>query len=115
MMRNTKTTFCEDIASDEGLGMTEIIEECGKDSASWKTGKMPNTITLRRMISLADWAVKNPKRWEAYRLYYFEGIQNTTRIAERLHCSERAVRRYLDPVRLAKKIKILTPPKPKDL
>jgi len=114
-MQNKKTTFCEDIASDEGVGMTEILAECGKDFASWKTGDLPNTITLRRMISLADWASKHPKQWEAYRLYHFDGIQNTTRIAERLHCAERTARRFLSPVQLAKKIKILTSPKPKDL
>ena len=95
-----KTCFCEDIASDCGVGVNEIISECGTDDATWRKDEMPNTETLRRMILLADWASREPKRWAAYRLYYIDGLTCTQSIAEKLHVAERTIRRWLEPARL---------------
>lgn len=98
-------TYNEEIATDNGLGVNEILEECGMDDASWRKGDLPNSITLRRMIVLCDWVCSEPKRWTAYRLYYIDGIQSSVKIAQRLHVSERTVRRWLEPVHLRIKLK----------
>ena len=103
-----KTCFCEDIASDCGVGVNEIISECGTDSATWRRDELPNTETLRRMILLADWASREPKRWAAYRLYYIDGLTCSQRIAEKLHVAERTVRKWLEPVRLGPRGKRIT-------
>lgn len=100
-----KTCFNEEIASDSGLGADQIIQECSTDDASWTTGHLPNSITLRRMILLADWASREPKRWMAYRLFYLDGLTSSTLIAQKLHVSERTVRRWLEPVHLRIKLK----------
>ena len=98
-------TYNEEIATNHGLGVNEILKECGMDDASWRKGDLPNTITLRRMIVLCDWVCSEPKRWQAYRLYYMEGITSTTKIAQRLHVAERTARRWLEPVHLRIKLK----------
>ena len=97
--------FIEELASDAGLGVTEILAECSKDDASWGRNDLPNTITLRRMLLLVDWASQEPKRWHAYRLFFLEGITSTSEIALKLHVSERTVRRWLQPVHLKIKLK----------
>ena len=97
--------YNEEIATDHELGVNEILEECGMDDASWTPGDLPNTITLRRMIVLCDWVCSEPKRWQAYRLFYLDGIKSTTQIAQKLHISERTARRWLEPVHLRIKLK----------
>lgn len=99
-MQNTKTSFCEEIATDSGVGVNAILAECSADEGTWKIGDLPNTETLRRMILLADWASREPKRWAAYRLYYIDGVTCTQKIALKLHAAERTVNRWLEPVRL---------------
>ena len=100
-----KCAYNEEIATDDGLGVEEIIGECSMDDASWKKGDLPNTITLRRMILLADWVSKEPKRWIAYRMFYIDGIRSSTKVAQKLHVSERTARRWLSPVNLRFKLK----------
>ena len=92
-------------AGQQDLGVQNILDECSQDEASWLPRDLPNTITLRRMIALADWASREPKRWSAYRLRYIEGIESSEHIAQKLHVSDRTVRRWLEPVRLARRIK----------
>lgn len=97
--------YKEEIATDHGLGVNDILEECSMDDASWRTGDLPNSITLRRMIVLCDWVSREPKRWAAYRMYYLDGIKSSVQIAQKLHMAERTVRRYLEPVHLRIKLK----------
>ena len=94
--------YIEALGSDEGIGMEQILREAERDTASWKCNDMPGTETLRRMILLADWASREPKRWAAYKMFYYENVGNTTLIAQRLHVAERTARRYLLPVRLGR-------------
>ena len=94
--------YNEEIGSDQGIGMDQILREAEQNSASWKKNDMPGTETLRRMILLADWASREPKRWTAYRMFYYEKVGNSTVIARKLHVAERTARRYLLPVRLGR-------------
>ena len=66
---------------------------------------MPGTETLRRMILLADWASREPKRWIAYRMFYYDKVGSSTVIAQKLHVAERTARRYLLPVRLGRHLR----------
>ncbi len=92
--------YKEEIGSDQGIGMDQILREAECDTASWKKNDMPGSETLRRMILLADWASREPKRWAAYKMFYYEKVDNTMLIAQKLHVADRTVRRYLLPVRL---------------
>ena len=94
--------YNEEIGSDQGIGMDQILREAEQNTAAWKKNDMPGTETLRRMILLADWASREPKRWAAYKMFYYENVGNTTLIAQRLHVAERTARRYLLPVRLGR-------------
>lgn len=97
--------YNEEIGSDQGIGMDQILREAEQNSASWKKNDMPGTETLRRMILLADWASREPKRWTAYRMFYYEKVGNSTVIARKLHVAERTARRYLLPVRLGRHLR----------
>ena len=97
--------YIEEIGSDQGIGMDQILREAEMDHASWKKNDMPGTETLRRMILLADWASREPKRWTAYRMFYYEKVGNSTVIAQKLHVAERTARRYLLPVRLGRHLR----------
>lgn len=97
--------YNEEIGSDHGIGMDQILREAEYDTASWKKNDMPGTETLRRMILLADWASREPKRWAAYKMFYYEGVGNPTVIARRLHVADRTARRYLLPVRLGRPLR----------
>ena len=97
--------YIEALGSDEGIGMEQILREAERDTASWKCNDMPGTETLRRMILLADWASREPKRWIAYRMYYYEKVGSSTAIARKLHIADRTVRRYLLPVRLGRHLR----------
>ena len=97
--------YLEEIGSDQGIGMDQILREAEQDSASWKKNDMPGTETLRRMILLADWASREPKRWAAYRMFYYEQVGSSTVIAQKLHVAERTARRYLLPVRLGRHLR----------
>ena len=92
--------YNEEIGSDQGIGMDQILREAEHDNASWEKNDMPGTETLRRMILLADWASREPKRWAAYKMFYYEKVGSSTVIARKLHVAERTARRYLLPVRL---------------
>ena len=100
-----KTCFCEERASDFGPGVNDILQECSMDDASWRVDDLPNSITLRRMIALCDWVSSEPLRWRAYRIRYIDGITSSTQIAQKLHVSDRTVRRLLSPAYLRIKLK----------
>ena len=57
------------------------------------------------MILLADWASQEPKRWAAYKMFYYEKVGSSTVIAQKLHVAERTARRYLLPVRLGRHLR----------
>lgn len=97
--------YNEEIGTDHGIGMEQILREAEQDNASWKSNDMPDTETLRRMILLADWASREPKRWTAYRMFYYDKVGNSTVIARKLHVAERTARRYLLPVRLGRHLR----------
>ena len=97
--------YNEEIGSDLGIGMDQILREAEQDTASWTKNDMPDTETLRRMILLADWASREPKRWTAYRMFYYDRIRSSTVIAQKLHVAERTARRYLLPVRLGRHLR----------
>ena len=97
--------YNEEIGSDQGIGMDQILREAEQDHASWEKNDMPGTETLRRMILLADWASREPKRWTAYRMFYYEKVGSSTVIAQKLHVAERTARRYLLPVRLGRHLR----------
>jgi len=97
--------YNEEIGSDQGIGMDQILREAEQDTASWEKNDMPGTETLRRMILLADWASREPKRWTAYRMFYYEKVGSSTVIAQKLHVAERTARRYLLPVRLGRHLR----------
>ena len=101
----TMSEYIEALGSDEGIGMEQILREAERDTASWKCNDMPGTETLRRMILLADWASREPKRWIAYKMYYYEKVGSSTVIARKLHIADRTVRRYLLPVRLGRHLR----------
>jgi len=97
--------YNEEIGSDLGIGMDQILREAEQDNASWERNDMPGTETLRRMILLADWASREPKRWIAYRMFYYDKVGSSTVIAQKLHVAERTARRYLLPVRLGRHLR----------
>ena len=97
--------YIEEIGTDQGIGMDQILREAEHDTATWEKNDMPGTETLRRMILLADWASREPKRWTAYRMFYYERVGSSTVIAQKLHVAERTARRYLLPVRLGKHLR----------
>lgn len=97
--------YKEEIGSDLGIGMDQILSEAEQDNASWERNDMPGTETLRRMILLADWASREPKRWIAYKMFYYDKVGNSTVIARKLHIAERTARRYLLPVRLGRHLR----------
>ncbi len=97
--------YNEEIGSDEGVGMDQILREAEQDASSWGKNDMPGTETLRRMILLADWASREPKRWAAYKMFYYEKVGSSTVIARKLHVAERTARRYLLPVRLGRHLR----------
>ena len=97
--------YNEEIGSDQGIGMDQILREAEHNTASWEKNDMPGTETLRRMILLADWASREPKRWAAYKMFYYEKVGSSTVIAQKLHVAERTARRYLLPVRLGKHLR----------
>ena len=41
--------YNEEIGSDQGIGMDQILSEAEKDNASWKKNDMPGTETLDRL------------------------------------------------------------------
>ena len=97
--------YNEEIGTDHGIGMEQILREAEQDNASWERNDMPDTETLRRMILLADWASREPKRWTAYKMFYYDKVGSSTVIARKLHVAERTARRYLLPVRLGKHLR----------
>ena len=97
--------YNEEIGTDMGIGMEQILREAEQDNASWESNDMPGTETLRRMILLADWASREPKRWIAYKMFYYDKVGNSTVIAQKLHIAERTARRYLLPVRLGRHLR----------
>ena len=97
--------YKEEIGTDQGIGMEQILSEAEQNNASWNPHDMPDTETLRRMILLADWASREPKRWAAYRMFYYEKVGSSTVIARKLHVAERTARRYLLPVRLGRHLR----------
>ena len=97
--------YNEEIGSDQGIGMDQILSEAEHDHASWAKNDMPGTETLRRIILLADWASREPKRWAAYKMFYYERVGNPTVIAQKLHVADRTARRYLLPVRLGRHLR----------
>lgn len=101
--------YNEEIGSDQGIGMDQILREAEQDTSSWEKNDMPGTETLRRMILLADWASREPKRWTAYKMFYYEKVGSSTVIARKLHVAERTARRYLLPVRLGKHLRYRRP------
>ena len=48
---------------------------------------------------------REPKRWTAYKMFYYEKVGSSTVIARKLHVAERTARRYLLPVRLGRHLR----------
>lgn len=88
------------IIGDSEITIGEFLDELKTDENSrWTRNNMPDTLTLRRMIILADWASVEPKKWKAYRLRYCYNM-DTEEIAAAMGVSQRSVQKYLQPVNL---------------
>lgn len=81
---------------------SEILHELSNDRSSWTDVRhYPDTITLRRMIRLADFAAKYPLRWKAMRLRHYNQQMTQQQIADELGVSQAAVAEYLRPFDLS--------------
>ena len=80
-----------------------LLRDLSRDRSNWTDVRhYPDTVTLRRMIRLADFAAQNPTRWQAIRLKHECPGMTQTEIARVLRISQSAVSEYLKPVDLAR-------------
>lgn len=86
--------FKPEISGDSNFAANQLFDLI-TNVPEWNKSSMPDTLSLRRIIALVDWAVREPKRWLVFRMFYIDGITNIHTIASRLHIAERTVRRYL--------------------
>lgn len=76
----------------------EMFEAFEQEQSRWeRDDDLPDSITARMFVAAVNWARVNPKRWEAYYLRYYMGL-DVWEIAGLMHHSERYIRRLLEPV-----------------
>ncbi len=80
----------------------DLLEEFSQNRSSWiDIRRYPDSITLRRMIRLADFAAANPVRWQVIRLKYTCPEMTQQEIALALGISQQLVSDHLRPINLA--------------
>lgn len=87
----------------EPVSPLELLRDLSRDRSNWVDMRhYPDTVTLRRMIRLADFVAQNPARWQAIRLRHECPTMTQAEIAQVLRVSQSAVSEYLKPVDLAR-------------
>lgn len=85
-----------------GITPQTLLDELGGERSSWiDVAHYPDTLTLRRMLRLADFAAENPARWRVIRLAYECPELSYAEIGVILGISQATVCRHLAPVNLA--------------
>ena len=76
----------------------ELAAMIGNNPASWRgESNLPDTVTMRRMLFLADYAAENPLRWKL-----FKARITQRELAEDLKISLSSLKRMLCKIRLPK-------------
>lgn len=81
----------------------ELAVMIGNTPASWRSeANLPDTVTMRRMIFLADYAAENPLRWKLFKARITQPRKTQRELAEDLKISLSSLKRMLCKIRLPK-------------
>ena len=81
----------------------ELAAMIGSTPASWRgESNLPDTVTMRRMLFLADYAAENPLRWQLFKARITQPRRTQRELAEELKISLASVKRILCKIRLPK-------------
>ena len=81
----------------------ELAAMIGNNSASWRgESNLPDTVTMRRMLFLADYAAENPLRWKLFKARITQPRRTQRELAEDLKISLSSLKRMLCKIRLPK-------------
>ena len=81
----------------------ELAAMIGNNPASWRgESKLPDTVTMRRMLFLADYAAENPLRWKLFKARITQPRRTQRELAEDLKISLSSLKRMLCKIRLPK-------------
>ena len=81
----------------------ELAMMIGNSPASWRSeSNLPDTVTMRRMIFLADYAAANPLRWQLFKARITQPRKTQRELAEDLKISLSSLKRMLCKIRLPK-------------
>lgn len=82
---------------------SELTNMIGQSPATWRgTSNLPDTVTLRRMLFLADYAAENPLRWQLFKARITQPRKTQRELAEDLKISLSSLKRMLCKLRLPK-------------
>jgi len=85
------------------LSPITLLGDLSRERSNWiDVRHYPDTVTLRRMIRLADFAAQNPVRWQVIRLKHDFPEMTQTDIAKTLRISQTTVSEHLAPVDLSR-------------
>lgn len=81
----------------------ELAVMIGSNPASWRgKSNLPDTVTMRRMLFLADYAAENPLRWQLFKARITQPRKTQRELAEDLKISLSSLKRMLCKIRLPK-------------
>ena len=81
----------------------ELAVMIGNTPASWRgESNLPDTVTMRRMLFLADYAAENPLRWQLFKARITQPRKTQRELAEDLKISLSSLKRMLCKIRLPK-------------
>ena len=81
----------------------ELATMIGSTPASWRgESDLPDTVTMRRMLFLADYAAENPLRWKLFKARITQPRKTQRELAEDLKISLSSLKRMLCKIRLPK-------------
>ncbi len=84
------------------VNIKQFCGQLSRERSTWTDIKhYPSTITLRRMIRLADFVAEDPKRWKTIRLHFERPELSQEDLAKVLRISQAKVSLYLQDINLA--------------
>ena len=79
----------------------ELSAMIGSNPVSWRgESNLPDTVTMRRMLFLADYAAANPLRWQLFKARITQPRKTQRELAEDLKISLSSLKRMLCKIRL---------------
>ena len=79
----------------------ELAAMIGSNPASWHgESNLPDTVTMRRMLFLADYAAENPLRWKLFKARITQPRKTQRELAKEFNISLRKLQYTLCKIRL---------------